>query len=82
VEAEPGIGAEAEEHLFTVGVGRAKMATLDGAGKEGGGSFAEDTFLRMKMNGDNFLTEARIPHLAKKFHFGEFGHRRENGGLN
>jgi hypothetical protein len=36
----------------------------------------------MEMNGDNFLTEARIPLLAKEFHFGEFGHRRENGGLN
>jgi len=45
VEAEPGIGAEAEKHLFAVGVGRAEMATLDGAAEEGGGSFAKDTFL-------------------------------------
>ena len=45
MEAEPGIGAEAEEHLFTVSVGRAKMAALDSAGKEGGGGFAKDTFL-------------------------------------
>jgi hypothetical protein len=36
----------------------------------------------MEMNRDNLLTEARIPLLSKKFHFGEFGHRRENGGLN
>jgi len=45
VDAEPGIGAEAEEHLFTVSVGRAEMSTLDSAGEEGGGSFAEDAFL-------------------------------------
>ena len=45
MEAEPGIGAEAEEHLFTVSVGRSEMATLDGAAEEGGGSFAKDTFL-------------------------------------
>jgi hypothetical protein len=45
VEAEPGIGAKAEKHLFAVGVGRAEMATLDGAGEESSGSFAEDTFL-------------------------------------
>ena len=45
MEAEPGIGAEAEKHLFTVGVGRSEMATLDGAGEEGGRSFAEDTLL-------------------------------------
>jgi hypothetical protein len=36
----------------------------------------------MEMNGDNFLPEARIPLLAKEFHFGEFRHRREKGGLN
>jgi hypothetical protein len=30
----------------------------------------------MEMNGDDFLTEARIPFLAKEFYFGEFGHRR------
>ena len=45
MEAEPGIGAEAEEHLFTVSVGGAEMATLDGAAEEGGGGFAKDTFL-------------------------------------
>ena len=45
MDAEPGIGAEAEEHLFTVSVGGAEMATLDGAAEEGGGSFAKDTFL-------------------------------------
>jgi hypothetical protein len=82
VEAEPGIGAEAEEHLFAMGVRGTEKATLDGAGEEGGGGFAKDTFLGMEMNGDNFLTEAKIPFLAKEFHFGEFGHRRENGGLN
>jgi hypothetical protein len=36
----------------------------------------------MEMNRENFLTEARIPLLAKEFHFGKFGHRREKGGLN
>ena len=45
MEAEPGIGAEAEEHLLTVSVGGAEMAALDGAGEEGGGGFAKDTFL-------------------------------------
>ena len=45
MDPEPGIGAEAEEHLFTVSVGRSEMATLDGAGEESSGSFAEDTFL-------------------------------------
>ena len=75
MEAKPRIGAEAEEHLFTVSVGGAEMATLDSAGEKGGGSFAKDAFLRMKMNGGNFLTEARIPLLAKEFHFGEFRHR-------
>ena len=45
MEAEPGIGAEAEEHLFTVGVGRAEIATLDGAREESGGGLAKDTFL-------------------------------------
>ena len=45
VDPEPGIGAKAEEHLFTVGVGGAEMATMDGAGEKGGGGFAKDTFL-------------------------------------
>ena len=45
MEAEPGIRAKAEEHLFAVSVGRAEMATLDGAGEESGGGFAKDTFL-------------------------------------
>ena len=45
MEAEPGIGAEAEEHLFAVGVGRAEMTTSDGTAEEGGGGFAKDTFL-------------------------------------
>jgi len=36
----------------------------------------------MEMNRDNLLTEARIPLLAKEFHFGEFRHRSEKGGLN
>ncbi len=45
MDAEPGIGAKAEEHLFAKCVGGLEMATLDGARKEGGGSFAKDTFL-------------------------------------
>ena len=45
MDAEPSIGAEAEEHLFAVSVRGAEMATLDSAGEESGGSFAEDTFL-------------------------------------
>ncbi len=45
MDPEPSIGAEAEEHLFAVSVRGAEMATLDGARKEGGGSFAKDTFL-------------------------------------
>jgi hypothetical protein len=31
----------------------------------------------MEMNGDNFLTKARVPLLARKFHFSEFGHEGE-----
>ena len=45
MDAEPGIGAEAEEHLFAMGVRGTEKATLDGAGEEGGRSLAEDTFL-------------------------------------
>jgi len=45
VDPEPGIGAEAEEHLFTVSVRGAEIVTLDGAGEESGGGFAKDTFL-------------------------------------
>jgi len=45
VDTEPGIGPEAEEHLFAMGVGGLEMAALDGAAEEGGGGFAKDTFL-------------------------------------
>jgi hypothetical protein len=30
----------------------------------------------MEMNGDNFLAKARVPLLAREFHFSEFGHRK------
>jgi hypothetical protein len=36
----------------------------------------------MEMYGDNFLAKARVPLLAREFHFSEFGHRKREGGLN
>jgi len=36
----------------------------------------------MEMYGDNFLAKARVPLLARVFHFSEFGHRKIEGGLN
>lgn len=81
VEAKPSIGAKAKEHLFAVDVGGAEMAPLNGAGEECGRGSAKDPLLRMEVYGDNFLTKAWVPLLAKEFHFSEFGHRKEDGGL-
>jgi hypothetical protein len=36
----------------------------------------------MEMYGDNFLAKARVPLLAREFHFSEFGHRKRERGLN
>jgi hypothetical protein len=36
----------------------------------------------MEMYGDNFLAKARVPLLAREFHFSKFGHRKRKGGLN
>lgn len=82
VEAKPSIGAKAKEHLLAVGVGGAEMAPLNGAGEESGRGSAKDSLLRMEMYGDNFLAEARVPLLARVFHFSKFGHRKRKGGLN
>ena len=82
VEAKPSIGAKAKEHLFAVGVGGAEMAPLNGAGEENGRGSAKDPLLRMEMYRDNFLAEARVPLLAREFHFSEFGHTEGQGGLN
>jgi len=82
VEAKPSIGAKAKEHLFAVGVGGTEMAPLNGTSEECGRGSAKDPLLRMEMYGDNFLAKARVPLLARVFHFSEFGHRRIEGGLN
>jgi len=82
VEAKPSIGAKAEEHLFAVGVGGAEMAPLNGTSEESGRGSAKYPLLRMEMNGDNFLAKARVPLLAREFHFSEFGHSKREGGLN
>ena len=82
VEAKPSIGAKAKEHLFAVGVGGAEMAPLNGAGEESGRGSAKDPLLRMDMYGDNFLAKARVPLLARVFHFSKFRHRKSKGGLN
>jgi len=55
---------------------------LNGAGEESGRGSAKDSLLRMEMYGDNFLAEARVPLLARVFHFSKFGHRKRKGGLN
>lgn len=77
VKAEPGIGAEAKEHLFAVGVGGAEGTTAYFTSKKGGGGFPKDTFFRVEMNGGNFLSKTRIPFFTKVFHFSEFGHKGE-----
>ena len=82
VEAKPSIGAKAKEHLFAVGVGGTEMAPLNGTSEECGRGSAKDPLLRMEMYGDNFLAKARVPLLAREFHFSEFGHSKREGGLN
>ena len=82
VKAKPSIGAKAKEHLFAVGVGGAEMAPLNGTSEESGRGSAKDPLLRMEMNGDNFVAKARVPLLAREFHFSEFGHSKREGGLN
>jgi len=82
VEAKPSIGAKAKEHLFAVGVGGAEMAPLNGTSEENGRGSAKDSLLRMEMYRENFLAKARVPLLAREFHFSEFGHSKKEGGLN
>ena len=73
VQAEPEIVGEAEEHLFAGGFGGDQFLPSE-LWKEGEVVAAEDAFIAVEMDAEDFGVEAGIPLAAVIIDFGEFGH--------
>ncbi len=74
VQTEPAIFCEMKKHLFSVSAGFDQRCAEESSREQFRIGSAENSFVGVQLDGNDFLFQAGVPLLAIKFHFGQFGH--------
>ena len=81
VDAQPAVGTETEEHLFSVGLNGPQRLSPQGGTHLGGADATQNPFLVMEVDAQNLLIQRWGPAAAEKENLGKFRHRRRVGAV-
>jgi len=77
VNAQPAVGTETKEHLFSVGLDGTELLSGQKFGKVGWANSSEDPFSRVEMDSGDLFAEADFPLLCEVMHFCELRHKQK-----
>jgi len=81
VNAQPAVGTETEEHLFSVGLDGPQGLSPQGGAHWAGADAPQNPFSVVQVDAQNLLIQCRGPAAAEIENLGKFRHRRRVGAV-